>query len=77
MRVFIGDKEYDLNGSDVAKARNAVNTLMVTAKNASIETNNPALYWTVVLMMYKKATALLDGVGLENLGDVLKLHNVE
>lgn len=77
MKLNIGDKEFVLDPKHVALARNAVNTLVVTAKNAATESNNQALYWTVILMMYKKATYLLDGIELSNLEDIFKLYNKE
>lgn len=75
MKLSINGKEFVLDPDHVAKARDAVNTLLITAKNAATQTNNQALYWTVVLMMYKKSTYLLDGVGLGNLEDIFKVYN--
>ena len=63
MKLSINGKEFVLDPDHVAKARDAVNTLLITAKNA------------VVLMMYKKSTFLLDGVGLDNLEDIFKVYN--
>lgn len=75
MNIEIGDKKYTLDKSDAVIARNSVNSFLDVVRRSSIKTQNDALYLTVLIMMYKKSTELLNEFGEENLQYVLDMRS--
>lgn len=75
MKLILGDMEIPLDSKDVTIARSAVNAFIETAKMGSGRSGSASLYFTTLLMMYKKSTELLTELGIENLSYVMELLN--
>lgn len=71
MKVYIDGKEINVPRKEMVIARNALNSfLKVTQTGSRAGKNNPALYLTTLLMMYKKSSELLAEMGIENMAYV-------
>lgn len=75
MKLFLDDREIPIRQRDVVIARNAVNVFLETTKAGAQKAHSSSLYFTTLLMMYKKSTELLYELGVDNLGVVMKLLN--
>lgn len=67
MKLYICEKEIEIPHSEMVIARNAVNAFVDVTKKGASASHNPVLYLITILMMYKKATELLDEIGVDNL----------
>jgi len=65
--------EIPIKQKDVILARNAVNTFLETTKVGADRANSSSLYFTTLLMMYKKSTELLYELGVDNLKIVMDM----
>lgn len=72
MKLLIDDKEIEIPHSELVIARNAVNSFVAVAKKGSNASQNPVLYLTTLILMYKKSTELLNELGIENLKYIME-----
>jgi len=77
MKITIGDTEIPIKNNDMKLARAAVNEFVEVAKRGAIKSQSPSLYYTTLIMMYKKSATLLDALGPENLKHILTEANVD
>lgn len=75
MKLIIGDTEIPLSQKDVIISRSAVNTFIETVHTGAERTGSSSLYFTTLLMMYKKSAELLSELGVDNLKYVMELLN--
>ena len=59
MKITIGEREVSLKDDEVVIARRLVNGFLSTIKSKAEKAKQPSLYFTVVIMMYKKSLDLL------------------
>lgn len=59
MKITIGEREVSLKDDEVVIARRLVNGFLSTIKSKAAKAKQPSLYFTVVIMMYKKSLDLL------------------
>lgn len=74
MTITVDGKELPLTEANVTIARASVNTFLETVRKSSQAGNNEALFFTVLLMMYKKSGELLNEVGVDNLRYALEQY---
>ena len=72
MKLIIDDKEIEIPRSELVIARNAVNSFVAVTQKGSNASQNPVLYLTTLLLMYKKSTELLNELGIENLQYIME-----
>lgn len=75
MKLLIQNVEIPIEQKDVVISRNAVNAFLETVRAGAGAAHSSSLYFTTLLMMYKKSTELLNELGLENLKAVMELLN--
>lgn len=72
MKLIIDEKEIEIPRSEMVIARNAVNSFIAVTKKGSNASQNPVLYLTTLLLMYKKSSELLNELGIENLQYIME-----
>ena len=77
MKLLLQDVEIPINRKDVLLARSAVNTFLETTRAGSEIAHSSSLYFTTLLMMYKKSTELLHELGVDNLRAIMEMVNGE
>lgn len=77
MKITVGEKEILLKDEEVVIARNLVNTFLSTVKSKSAQMKRPSLYFTAIIMMYKKSLDLLYETSPESLQILMDLLNQE
>ena len=77
MKILLDAVEIPLKQTDVVLARNAVNAFLETTKAGADKVNSSSLYFTTLLMMYKKSSELLCELGVDNLKIVMDMLNRE
>lgn len=75
MKLMLGTVEIPIKQTDVVISRNAVNAFLETTKAGADKANSSSLYFTTLLMMYKKSTELLYELGVDNLKIVMDMIN--
>lgn len=75
MKLMLDTVEIPIRQTDVVLARNAVNAFLETTKAGAERAGSSSLYFTTLLMMYKKSTELLYELGVDNLKIVMDMIN--
>ena len=73
MKIVIGDKEISLKNKEVVLARKTINLFIDTIRNGSVKMNCPSLYFTYLIIMYKKSHELLDAMTPDALQIIMDL----
>lgn len=72
MKIEIDGTTLTIDDKDAVIARNIVNSFVDVVRRSAHSTKNDALYLTILIMMYRKSTELLDEFGADNLKFVLE-----
>jgi hypothetical protein len=67
MKINVGGKEIALRDSEVVIARKAVNNFLECIRAGSNKLNLPSMYFTMLVVMYKKSYEILDALTPEAL----------
>ena len=75
MKLIVSDTEIPLDPKDVLIARSAVNAFIETTRTGADRAGSNSLYFTTLLMMYKKSNEMLMELGIDNLRYLMDLLN--
>ena len=73
MKVIIGGKEIALKNKEVIIARKSLNLFIDTVRRGSAKMNCPSLYFTYLIIMYKKSQELLEALSPDSLQIIMDL----
>ena len=73
MKVIIGGKEIALKNKEVIIARKSLNLFIETIRNGAVNMKCLSLYFTYLIIMYKKSQELLEAISPDNLQIIMDL----
>ena len=73
IKIIIANREIAFNNKEVIVARKTINAFLDIIRKNSVKMNCPSMYFTYLVMMYKKSQEMLEAITPEALQVIMDL----